>query len=130
MKKTMWTVQILLALAFAAAGAMKLVTPRSQLVANGMGWAESFSDSQVRLIGAAEALGAIGLVVPAATGLLPALTPVAAGCLAFLMGGAVMTHVRRGEPPFAPLILGLLAVFVVWMRLQRPTPSRHRGTPA
>lgn len=128
MKKTVWTLQILLALAFAAAGGMKLVTPRAQLVSNGMGWAQDFSDAQVKLIGTAEVLGAIGLVAPSATGLLPVLTPVAAAGLAVLMGGAVLTHVSRGEPPMAPLVLAILAAVVAWLRLRQPVTA-HR-TPA
>lgn len=128
MRKTAWTVQILLALAFAAAGTMKLITPQSQLVANGMGWAQSFSDAQVKLIGAAEVLGAIGLVAPAATGILPILTPTAAAGLALLMAGALMTHLRRGEPFIVPLVLGLLAVIIVWLRLRLPVVDRR--TPA
>lgn len=120
MRKAVWTLQILLAVAFAAAGGMKLSTPQSQLVANGMGWAQDFSDTQVKLIGTAEVLGAIGLVAPAATGILPVLTPTAAAGLAALMAGAVMTHAGRGEPFVAPLVLGLLAALVVWLRLRQP----------
>lgn len=128
MKKAAWTLQILLALAFAAAGTMKLITPKAQLVANGMGWAQDFSDTQVTLIGAAEVLGAIGLVVPAATGILPVLTATAAAGLAAVMAGAVMTHLQRSEPILPPLVLGLLAAGVVWLRL-RQTVTRH-PTPA
>jgi DoxX-like family len=58
-------------------------------------------------------LGGIGMIVPWATGILPVLTPVAAICLAVLMGGAVKTHVDLKEP-FAPAaVLGVLCVFVV-----------------
>lgn len=124
MKKAAWTLQILLALAFAAAGSTKLITPHDQLTAaNGMGWAQEFSSTQVKLIGAAEVLGAIGLIAPAATGRLPALTPAAGAGLAVLMAGAAMTHLRRGEPFIAPLVLGILAVIVVWLR------SRFSATP-
>lgn len=120
MKKAAWTLQILLAVAFVAAGTMKLITPQPQLVANGMGWAQDFSNAQVKLIGAAEVAGAIGLVAPAATGILPALTPTAAAGLAALMIGAVMTHASRGEPVVAPLVLGFLAAVVVWLRVRQP----------
>lgn len=120
MKKAAWSLQIILALALAAAGTMKLITPQPQLLANGMGWAEDFSGTQVKLIGAAEVLGAIGLVAPAATGILPILTPTAAAGLALLMAGAVMTHLRRGEPFIVPLVLGLLAVIIVGLRLREP----------
>lgn len=121
MTKAVWVVQVLLALAFAAAGGMKLTTPKADLEAQGMGWAAEFTQTQVQLIGAAEVAGAVGLVVPAAAGLLPILTPVAAAALTLLMGGAVMTHVQRGEPPFAPLVLGALAAAVAWRRFATRT---------
>lgn len=123
MNKVIWTLQVLTALAFAGAGGTKLATPPEQLRANPqMAWTQDFPDGQVKAIGAAEVAGAIGLVVPAATGILPVLTPVAGASLAALMGGAVATHVRRGEPPVAPAVLGLLALtsgVLRWRR--RPT---------
>lgn len=97
MDVTLWIAASILALAFLASGASKLAQSREQLVARGYGWAEDFSPAQVRLIGTAEILGAVGLVVPAALGVLDVLSPAAATALAVLMAGAVMTHVRRGE---------------------------------
>ena len=64
-----WILQIVLALAFLAAGGMKLARPRPALVGAGMGWAEDFSDSAVKGIGAVEVLGALGLILPALTGI-------------------------------------------------------------
>lgn len=125
MNRAAWSLQIILALALGAAGTMKVITPQPQLVANGMGWAQDFSDTQVQLIGAAEVLGAIGLVVPMATGILPILTSTAAAGLALLMAGAVMTHLRRGEPFIVPLVLGLVAVIIVGLRL-RESDARSR----
>lgn len=119
MTRLVWVLQMLLALAFAGAGASKLTSSRADLIANGMGWAEGFSDTQVQLIGAAEVAGAIGLIVPAATGITPVLTPIAAAALAFLMGGAVMTHAQRGEGFVPPLVLGLLSALVAYLRLKR-----------
>lgn len=118
MKWLTWTLQGLLALAFAGAGAMKLTTPKAELEQT-MAWATEFSATQVHAIGAAEVAGAIGLVVPAATGLLPVLTPIAAAALAALMGGAAMTHVQRGEPAYASIVLGLLSMVVAWLRRPR-----------
>ena len=124
MKYAAWILQVMLAVAFGFAGFMKLTQPRDNLIANGMTWAEDFSDTQVKLIGAAEAAGAIGLIVPAATGIAPLLTPAAALGLAAVMGGAVATHLRRGEPPYPALVLGLLAVlaaYLTYRRYARPT---------
>jgi hypothetical protein len=114
MKWIAWALQILVALAIGMAGVMKLTTPRTELIANGMAWASDFSDGQVQLIGAAEALGAAGLILPAATGIMPILTPLAGVGLTLIMAGAVVTHVQRGESFLPPLILGLLAALAAF----------------
>lgn len=119
MKIATWLLQILLAFAVVAAGAMKLITAKPELVANGMSWAEDFSGTQIKLIGAAEVAGAIGLIVPAATGILPVLTPVAAAGLALLMGGAVATHLQRGESPGPAAVLMVLAALAAFLTYRR-----------
>jgi DoxX-like family len=98
---TMWAIQIFLALAFGAAGTMKLVRSKAQLAANPhMGWVHSVPEVQIKLLGVAEVLGAIGLVAPMATGIAPFLTRVAALCLATLMGGAAATHTMASPRQF------------------------------
>ena len=84
-----------------------------------MAWAEDFSDAQVQLIGAAEVAGAVALVIPAATGIAAVLTPAAAAGLALIMGGAVMTHLQRGESPAPALVLGLLAALAAYLTFRR-----------
>jgi len=111
-----WILQIVLAIAFLAAGGMKLARPKPALVGAGMGWADDFTDTNVKLIGAVEVIGAIGLVVPWATGIAPILTPLAALGLALVMGGAVVTHVRRKEQFVPPLVLGILSLVVAVLR--------------
>lgn len=113
MNITLWVLQGLLALAFLGAGANKLFQSREKLLANPMmGWAADFSEGQIKLLGFAEVLGAVGLLAPVATGILPILTPVAAVALAVLMVGAVYTHQRRKEP-FAPsAVLAVLSLAV------------------
>jgi hypothetical protein len=79
-------------LAFLGAGMMKLSRPKVKLRER-MTW-DSFPESGVKLVGAAEVLGALGLILPAATGIAPILTPIAAIGLVIVMIGAVITHVR------------------------------------
>jgi DoxX-like family len=112
MNLALWIVQGLLAFAMVAAGAFKATTPRLKL-AEKMHWAKTWTDTNVKLLGLAEVLGGIGLIVPGVTGILPVLTPVAAVCLAILMGGAVKTHLDLHEPPAPAAVLGLLCAFVV-----------------
>lgn len=113
-----WILQGILALAFLAVGAMKLVQDRKKLIDSGLGWAEDFSDGAVKGIGALEVLGAIGLVLPTLTGIAPVLTPLAALGLTLIMIGAVVVHVRRneGKAVVPPIVLGVLALVVAILR--------------
>ena len=72
----------------------------------------------MRLIGALEVLGAIGLVLPALTGVLPWLTPLAALGLVATMVGAILTHLRRNENSAiaVPVVLLVIAAFVAYGR--------------
>jgi uncharacterized membrane protein YphA (DoxX/SURF4 family) len=112
-----WIVSGLLALAFLAAGIMKVARPHAKTV-EGMPWAEDFPAPAVRTIGILEILGAIGLILPALTGILPILTPIAAVGLALIQVGAIVVHVRRKEYKVIPgnLVLLALALFVAIAR--------------
>ena len=117
MNLVLWAIQIVLAVAFGASGVMKLIRSKAQLEANPhMGWMRDVPEQQIKVLGTAEVLGAIGLVVPAATGIAPDLTSAAAACLATLMGGAAATHVFRRESGTAPTVLAILAIIVATVR--------------
>lgn len=111
MNLALWIVQALLAFAMTMAGGMKVVTPKEKLEVK-MHWAKTWDSGRIKLLGMAEMLGAVGLIVPGLTGILPVLTPIAAGCLAVLMAGAVKTHLDLKEPPIPPAVLGILCVVV------------------
>ena len=117
MNVALWIVQILLAIVFLMAGVLKVTQSKSKLAEN-MKFVEDFSGGQVRLIGALEILGALGLVLPGVTGILPWLTPLAATGLALTMVGAIITHLGRKEYPniISNVILLLMAVFVAYGR--------------
>ncbi|WOF22430.1 DoxX family protein [Microbacterium betulae] len=104
-----WIVNVLAALVFIAAGGMKTVRSKEAIVASGLTWAEDFSRTAVRLIGVAELLGGLGLVLPVLTGVAPVLTPIAAAGLTVIMIGAVVVHVRRRETPLPAAVLAALA---------------------
>jgi uncharacterized membrane protein len=117
MDVTLWIIQGLLAVAFLGAGTMKAVKPMEQLLAR-MPWTEDVSPATVRLIGVAELIGAIGLIVPSATDLAVWLTPLAATGLATIMALAARTHARRKEPQAIVVnaVLFALAAVVAWGR--------------
>lgn len=110
MTLALWIINIVLALAFAATGTFKLVRTREQLQAAGMAWTESFGPGAIKAIGAAEIAGALGLILPLATGIVPVLAPLAAAGLAGTMLGATTVHARRKEPVAVTVVLAVVAV--------------------
>ena len=112
-----WILQIVLAVLFVAAGLVKLIRPKAQLQAQ-MGWVDDYPDNGIKAIGAAEVLAAIGLILPALTGIGTIFIPLAAVGLVLLMIGAGITHGRRKEYPFVAgnVVLIVLALIVAWGR--------------
>lgn len=117
MNVLLWIVQGLLAAMFLIAGITKATQPRDKLAAQ-LPWVNDFSTPVVRLIGIAELTGALGLILPAATGIATVLTPLAATGLAVIMLGAIGVHARRKEPLAIAfnVVLLIAAALVVWGR--------------
>lgn len=95
MNIALWVVAALLAAVYFAVGCVKLL--RGKALQRRMPWVEAFPDVAVRFIGLCEVAGALGLVLPQATGELVWLAPTAAAALALLQLLAVVVHTRRGE---------------------------------
>ncbi len=114
MNVVLWIVSSFLALAFLFAGGSKLAQSKDLLAKRGMAYVEDFSGTTVKLIGVAEVLGALGLILPEATDIAPVLTPAAAFGLAIVQAGAVVVHLRRKENKVIPanIFLAALALFV------------------
>jgi uncharacterized membrane protein YphA (DoxX/SURF4 family) len=93
MNIVLWVLQGLAAAAFLGSGLLKLGRPIPELAKN-MTWVTHFQPPMVKLVGAVEVLGAIGLILPWATGIATVLTPIAAVGLAVTMIGALVTHAR------------------------------------
>lgn len=110
-RRIVWGIRILLALAFGAAGIAKLAgVPQMVQVFDAIGFGQWFR----YLTGAVEVVGAVLLLVPAASFFASLL-------LTATMVGAVATHlVLIGGSPVPALVLGLLSAFVAWR--QRPVP--------
>jgi len=113
----LWILQGLLAVAFAGAGVLKSTRPKEKLAPQ-MPWVEDFSPATVRFIGVTEFLGALGLILPALTGIAPILTPLAATGIAVIMLLAAIVHARRKEPSgiAVTVVLLVLAATVAWGR--------------
>jgi hypothetical protein len=89
MSTTLWILQGVLAAMFVFAGVNKLVNAEMR---------KALGRPLAAFIGLSEIVGAIGLIAPLATGVLPQLTAIAAAALALVMVLAAIHHLRRGDP--------------------------------
>jgi putative oxidoreductase len=114
----LWTLQVLLAAFFLMAGLTKATQPLETLPAM-IPWVSDVPGWLVRFIGVSEFAGALGLILPAATRILPRLTALAAAGLAVVMVLAVGFHITRREPFAMQLAVAAVAAVVAWGRLKK-----------
>lgn len=124
MNIVLWILQVLLAAVFAAHGWL-LVSPPPELleIIN-----EELGVGFRLTLGAAEILGAIGILIPGITRIQPRLTEVSAASFAFVSLSATIWHVSRGETSSAAITTALLvlAAFVAYGRWQlRPIQPKQ-----
>lgn len=115
MNIALWIVQIILAGGYGFAGSMKILKPDSfRTNPQTESWARERSDANLRWIGIPEVLGALGVILPMVTGILPWLTPLAAVGLSVIQLIALFTiHLPKKEPITQNIILFALSAFVV-----------------
>ena len=119
MNIALWIAQVLLAAMYGMAGMLKVF--QTAKAREQFPWAKNRSDEFVRFIGISELLGALGLILPLLTGILPWLTPLAAVGLSLIQILAIFTeHLPKKEYnvlPFNTILLALsvLVVFGRWI---------------
>jgi hypothetical protein len=114
----LWIVQILAALAFAGAAYSHSFGAERMKPQPGGQWISALPPGLMTFVVICEFLGAVGLILPALTGILPWLTPLAGALLALIMLLAIGFHLARRENPnmVLNLILALLAAAVAYGR--------------
>jgi hypothetical protein len=119
----LWAAQGVLAAMFLFAGVMKWVMPVAVLEAQ-----SHLPGAFVRFIGVCEILGALGLILPGLLRIRTDLTFLAATGLVLIMTGATTITLAQGQiaPALAPLVLGILAAFVVRGRAPAVQSSNAR----
>ncbi|GHE89872.1 hypothetical protein GCM10017786_22590 [Amycolatopsis deserti] len=112
MNVALWIAAGVLAAVALTGGFTKSFLPvRKLAAAHGGEWTGDAPEGLVRTLGVLEILAAIGLILPALTGIAPVLVPVTAVCWIALMIGAMITHLRYdGGARFAVLNLIYLAI--------------------
>jgi putative oxidoreductase len=112
----LWIAQGILAFVFTSIGTMKVFAYDKYKALSEKNGPTGITRGLAGFIGSAELAGALGIVLPLATHIIPWLSPLAAAGLATIMLLAIGFHLRRHESPAAPGILFLLAAFVTWGR--------------
>jgi uncharacterized membrane protein YphA (DoxX/SURF4 family) len=123
MNIALWVLQALLALVFVAHGWLFLAPPADIAVQMN----ESLPRWFQLLLGTAEILAAVGLILPGVTRILPGLVVWAAGGIMFVLVSATVWHVIRDEMSSAvvTLVLLVMATVLAYMR-QRVLPIQPR----
>ncbi len=109
----LWTAQALLAVTFLVAGVSKFLMSGDDLTKD-----IDLPVAFLRFIGACEALGAIGLILPGVLRIQRFLTPLAAcGLVIIMIGATVITAATMGvAAALFPFAIGVVAAFVVYGR--------------
>ena len=107
-----WILQGVLATMFLMAGFMKISTPKKQLEQK-MAWAGDFQSGTLKLIGLAEIVGAVGLILHWLLNIYPVLTPVAAFSLGLIMVPAARVHAKRKESKEMMMNIVLLVLLLL-----------------
>ncbi len=108
----------LLTIVYLLSGGAKVLRSRTQLEPM-MAWVKGATAWQVKVVGGLEVLGALGVILPLATGIAPVVTAIAALCLALVQVVAIPIHVRLKDPVRTMsfnFILLLLAIAVAVLR--------------
>jgi hypothetical protein len=110
----LWIVQVSLLGIYGSYGVYK--TFFTEKAKEKMAWTNGRSDNFIKFVGIAELLGAVGVVLPMVTGILPMVTVLAAAGLTLVQGFAIFTeHLPKKEYKFLPLNLyfAAMSIFVV-----------------
>jgi uncharacterized membrane protein YphA (DoxX/SURF4 family) len=110
----LWAAQILAALVFLFAGSMKFIMPAEKMQQGPIVLPLAF----LYFIGVCECLGALGLILPAATRIKPFLTPLAAAGLTVIMIGATVVSIMSmgAVAGIIPAVLGVVTAWIAYGR--------------
>ena len=120
MNIALWVAQAILALGFLMAGGMKVfANAKYRKMGERSSGNPGLPKGLVTFIGMSEITGALGVILPMATGVMPQLTPIAAAALALVMLLALGYHVQHKDSfakMSAPIVLLALSVCVAYGR--------------
>lgn len=120
MNIALWIIACVAAVVYTIGGASQALLTKEKYRSIGASqhWADDFSAGHLKAIGVTKIIGALGLVLPAVSGVAPVLVPLAACGLMLVMAGAATTRFRRSEWTYLVgdvFFLGVFA-FLAWGR--------------
>ena len=122
MNVALWIIQVLLALLFLFAGAMKFIMPVEEMTKQ---MPVAVSGLFLHFIGVCEILGGLGLILPMLLRVKPWLTAIAAIGLAIIILGAIAFTLKLSVmQALLPFVVELLLIFVAYGRW-RLVPSQN-----
>lgn len=123
----LWCAQTFICLSFVVFGYMKATYPIAML-ASMWKWPGDLPAWFVRTMGVVDALGGLGVMLPALTRIMPRLTVWAALGCTVLQLCAITFHTSRGEYQALPLNFILLPIcaFILWGRAKKHRSCRAR----
>lgn len=124
----LWAAQIMLFVLFGGPGVMKTFMDPTALASMGIAWAADVPVWFLRFIGLCEMAGALGMILPAATRILPFLTPLAGLGFVIIQVLAIGFHAFRGETSQVlpvNLVYLALSLFVLWGRTRKAPIGRR-----
>ncbi|MEZ4937270.1 MAG: DoxX family protein [Crocinitomicaceae bacterium] len=118
MNTTIWTLQIVVAIALTTSALIILLGNKEKLSSR-MSWISHYSDKMRYFICTSKILGGLGLILPMAFSILPLLTPIAGFAIALFMLFAMTYHVRKKEYKEIPatIIFFGISFFIAVYRL-------------
>jgi hypothetical protein len=119
----LWIVQGGLAAMFLLAGGAKVAMSAEQMATPG---AVQLPVAFIRFIGVCELLGAVGMIAPGVTGIMPGLTPIGAAGLLVIMIGATVVNLMSGMPGMA-ILTAVLGVLTACVAYGRAPATAHRA---
>jgi len=115
---SLWILQWAVAGSFHVLGLLKACVPPADLQ-QGLHLVARAPAALLRPVALVELAGSLAVILPAATAVLPRLTPVAAGCLAgvALLGAAMPETAGGFGQPVPNLLLAVAGVWIAWGRI-------------
>ena len=117
MNTILWTLQGLLSAFFIMPGIGKITGSKENHIADGH-LKPHHSITPIRVLGALELLGCIGIIVPWLTGIAPVLTPIAASAFCLVMAAGMFVHTKKQQYNMLPMliIVFILSALVAYFR--------------